>query len=159
MGAARPRSGDRGRGGKPEDSPVTEAAKAAEGAQAWRPGPLDTPRPFAGSRHGRSARAPSARFSPALRHRLARREALAPTWRELLYVYRRMEARGEIRGGRFVSGFAGEQFALSEAVDIARAVRRAPSNGHVIQLSAVDPLNLTGFVTPGPRLPSVLGHV
>jgi len=90
---------------------------------------------------------------------LVMREALAPTWRELLYVYRRMEARGEIRGGRFVSGFAGEQFALSEAVDIARAVRRAPSNGHVIQLSAVDPLNLTGFVTPGPRLPSVLGHV
>jgi ATP-dependent Lhr-like helicase len=90
---------------------------------------------------------------------LAMREALAPTWRELLYVYRRMEARGEIRGGRFVSGFAGEQFALSEAVDIARAVRRAPSSGHVIQLSAVDPLNLTGFVTPGPRVPSVLGHV
>src|SRR5262249_9752449 len=90
---------------------------------------------------------------------LVMREPLAPTWRELLYVYRRMEARGEIRGGRFVSGFAGEQFALSEAVDIARAVRRAPSNGHVIQLSAVDPLNLTGFVTPRPRLPSVLGHV
>ena len=90
---------------------------------------------------------------------LVMREALAPTWRELLYVYRRMEARGEIRGGRFVSGFAGEQFALSEAVDIARAVRRAPSSGQVIQLSAVDPLNLTGFVTPGPRAPSVLGHV
>jgi ATP-dependent Lhr-like helicase len=86
------------------------------------------------------------------------REPLAPTWRELLYVYRRMEARGEIRGGRFLSGFAGEQFALAEAVDIARAVRRTPRTGRVIQLSAVDPLNLTGFVTPGPRVPSMLGN-
>ncbi len=90
---------------------------------------------------------------------LVMREPLAPTWRELLYVYRRMEARGEIRGGRFLSGFAGEQFALAEAVDIARAVRRIAPSGRVVQLSAVDPLNLTGFVTPGPRVPSVLGNV
>jgi ATP-dependent Lhr-like helicase len=90
---------------------------------------------------------------------LVMREPLAPTWRELLYVYRRMEARGEIRGGRFLSGFAGEQFALAEAVDIARAVRRTPRTDRVIQLSAVDPLNLTGFVTPGPRVPSMLGNV
>jgi len=89
---------------------------------------------------------------------LVMREPLAPTWRELLYVYRRMEARGEIRGGRFLSGFAGEQFALAEAVDIARAVRRTPRTGRAIQLSAVDPLNLTGFVTPGPRVPSMLGN-
>ncbi len=90
---------------------------------------------------------------------LVMREPLAPTWRELLYVYRRLEARGEIRGGRFLSGFAGEQFALAEAVDIARAVRRTPTSGRVVHLSAVDPLNLSGLVTPGPRVPSILGNV
>jgi ATP-dependent Lhr-like helicase len=90
---------------------------------------------------------------------LAMREALAPSWRELLYVYRRLEARGEIRGGRFVSGFAGEQFALPEAVDIARGVRRSGLTGQTICLSAVDPLNLTGIVTPGQRIPSILGNV
>jgi ATP-dependent Lhr-like helicase len=70
-----------------------------------------------------------------------------------------MEARGEIRGGRFLAGFAGEQFALPEAVDIARAVRRSPPSGKPVQLSAVDPLNLTGLVTPGPRVPALLGNV
>ena len=90
---------------------------------------------------------------------LVLREALAPTWREPLYVYRRMEARGEIRGGRFLSGFAGEQFALPEAVDIARAVRRSPATGKPVQLSAVDPLNLTGVVTPGQRVAAILGNV
>jgi ATP-dependent Lhr-like helicase len=89
---------------------------------------------------------------------LALREPLAPSWRELLYVYRRMEARGQIRGGRFISGFAGEQFALPEAVDIARAVRRAALAGQKITLSAVDPLNLTGIVTAGPRVPALLGN-
>ena len=87
------------------------------------------------------------------------REPLSPSWRELLYVYRRLEVRGEIRGGRFLSGFAGEQFALPDAVDIARAVRRAQTTGHRIVISAVDPLNLTGLVTPGPRVPAILGNV
>ncbi|SEM58331.1 ATP dependent helicase, Lhr family [Stigmatella aurantiaca] len=87
------------------------------------------------------------------------REALAPSWRELLFVYRRMEARGEVRGGRFVSGFVGEQFALPEAVDVARAVRRHAPSGVRVQLSAVDPLNLTGVVTPGPRVPATVGNV
>jgi ATP-dependent Lhr-like helicase len=90
---------------------------------------------------------------------LVMRESLAPTWRELLYVYRRMEARGEIRGGRFVAGFVGEQFALPEAVDVARAVRRQQPSGVRVQLSAVDPLNLTGVVTPGPRVPATVGNV
>ena len=89
---------------------------------------------------------------------LMAREALAPPWRELLFLYRRMEARGEVRGGRFVAGFAGEQFALPEAVEVARATRRAPRTGLVVQLSAVDPLNLTGVVTPAPRVPSVMGQ-
>jgi ATP-dependent Lhr-like helicase len=90
---------------------------------------------------------------------LVMRESLAPTWRELLYVYRRMEARGEIRGGRFVAGFVGEQFALPEAVDVARAVRRQKPAGVRVQLSAVDPLNLTGVVTPGARVPATVGNV
>jgi ATP-dependent Lhr-like helicase len=90
---------------------------------------------------------------------LVMREALAPTWRELLLIYRRMEARGEVRGGRFVSGFVGEQFALPEAVDVARAVRRNAPSGVKVQLSAVDPLNLTGIVTPGPRVPATVGNV
>jgi ATP-dependent Lhr-like helicase len=89
---------------------------------------------------------------------VALREPLAPSWRELAWVYRRMEARGEIRGGRFLGGAIGEQFALNEAVEMARAVRRSPKNGRVVRLSAVDPLNLTAVVTPGPRVPSVPGQ-
>jgi len=89
---------------------------------------------------------------------LVLREPLAPSWRELSFIYRRMEARGEIRGGRFLSGFAGEQFALPEAVDMARSVRRAPLTGHTVHLSAVDPLNLTGIATPGPRVPAMMGN-
>ncbi len=80
------------------------------------------------------------------------REAIAVPWRDLLRVYRRLEARGEIRGGRFVGGFSGEQFALTEAVQLLRSVRRAPAEGTMISLSAADPLNLRGIVTPGPRL-------
>jgi len=89
---------------------------------------------------------------------LVARENLAPPWRELLPIYRRLEGRGEIRGGRFLNGFAGEQFALPEAVDAARAVRRTAFTQQVVHLSAVDPLNLTGVVTPGPRVPAVMGH-
>jgi ATP-dependent Lhr-like helicase len=85
------------------------------------------------------------------------REPLAPTWRELLSVLRRMEARGEVRGGRFLAGLAGEQFALPGAVDLARSVRRQPPSGHRVRLAAVDPLNLTGVVTPGARIPATLG--
>ncbi len=90
---------------------------------------------------------------------LLAREAAPPPWRELLLVYRRREARGEIRGGRFVTGFSGEQFALPEAVDALRAVRRAARHGQErVELSATDPLNLVGLVTPGARVPATLGH-
>jgi ATP-dependent Lhr-like helicase len=88
---------------------------------------------------------------------VAVREALSPPWRDLAQLYRRMEARGEIRGGRFVGGFAGEQFALPDAIEVARAVRRSPMTGEAVRVSAVDPLNLTGVVTPGPRVPAQLG--
>lgn len=88
---------------------------------------------------------------------LVAREPLAPPWRELVQLYRRFEARGEVRGGRFVHGFSGEQFALPDALDTARAVRRSEPTGEALRIAAVDPLNLTGVVTPGPRVPAMLG--
>ena len=86
------------------------------------------------------------------------REALAPRWRELLQVYRRAEARGEIRGGRFVARFVGEQFALPEAVEKLRTLRKASPDGRLLTVSACDPLNLAGILTPGPRVPALLGN-
>ena len=86
------------------------------------------------------------------------REAAAPRWRDLVRIYRRSEARGEIRGGRFVSGFIGEQFALPEAIETMRAVRTAEPDGSVLSISACDPLNFVGVLTPGPRVPAVLGN-
>ncbi|MBV8246642.1 MAG: DEAD/DEAH box helicase, partial [Candidatus Eremiobacteraeota bacterium] len=79
------------------------------------------------------------------------RESLAPPWREVLVALRRMEARGEIRGGRFVSGFVGEQFALPEALDALRAARRAGDDAEPVQVGAYDPLQLTGVILPGSR--------
>jgi ATP-dependent Lhr-like helicase len=87
--------------------------------------------------------------------RLLVREPFAVAWRELLRVYRRLEARGEARGGRFVSGLPGEQFALPEAVELARHVRRTPPSGETMALSASDPLNLCGIITAGDRVPSI----
>ncbi len=85
--------------------------------------------------------------------RLVEREAgWLPPWRELLRVLRRLEARGEIRGGRFVAGFSGEQFALPEAIGLLREARRRKHTGQLISLSGADPLNLVGILTPGPRL-------
>src|SRR5262249_51985081 len=78
-------------------------------------------------------------------------------WRELLLIFRRMEARGEVRGGRFVTGFVGEQFALPEAVEALRAVRRAPP-GEQVLIATTDPLNLVGIVTPGPRVHAPPGN-
>jgi ATP-dependent Lhr-like helicase len=87
--------------------------------------------------------------------RVLEREPFRVAWRDLLRTYRRLEARGEIRGGRFVSGFSGEQFALPEAVGKLRAVRRQTPSDEPIGISAADPLNLTGIVTPGTRVPAV----
>jgi ATP-dependent Lhr-like helicase len=74
------------------------------------------------------------------------------TWRELLMTFRRLEDRGEIRGGRFVSGFLGEQFALPVAVESLRARRKQAPNVEAIAVSAADPLNLVGIVVPGERV-------
>jgi ATP-dependent Lhr-like helicase len=91
--------------------------------------------------------------------RLLEREAdRLPPWRELLRVYRRLEARGEIRGGRFVAGFSGEHFALPEAVAMLRETRRRQASGTWISLSGADPLNLAGVLTPGPKLPALTGN-
>ena len=86
---------------------------------------------------------------------LVKRETLPTAWRDLLMIYRRMELRGEIRGGRFVAGFTGEQFGLPEAVEALRAVRRDPHAGaQEIRLSGSDPLNLVGIILPGERVPA-----
>jgi ATP-dependent Lhr-like helicase len=80
------------------------------------------------------------------------RETLAPPWRDLLPVLRTMEARGEIRGGRFISGFTGEQFARPEALDLLRTIRRDKDGSTAVSVSNADPLNLTGIILPGPRV-------
>src|SRR5207244_12838253 len=82
---------------------------------------------------------------------LRARGAIAAAWRDLLRALRRMEARGEIRGGRFVSGFLGEQFARPEAVDLLRSIRRTPSD-LALKIAAADPLNLAGIILPGSRI-------
>ena len=89
---------------------------------------------------------------------LVKRESLAPSWRELLGVYRRLEAQGEIRGGRFVHAFIGEQYALPDALDALRAVRRAGGEGFDADVPSVDPLHLTGVLLP-PGTPAELGVV
>jgi ATP-dependent Lhr-like helicase len=89
---------------------------------------------------------------------LAREADWLPPWRDLLMCCRRLEARGEIRGGRFVAGFSGEQFAQPEAIALLRAARRKPRDGQYVAVSGADPLNLVGIVTPGVRLPSLAGN-
>ena len=84
--------------------------------------------------------------------RLTARETSAAPWRDLTRVFRRLEARGEIRGGRFVSGVSGEQFALPEAVERLREIRRTPADGHLVAVATADPVNLAGILAPGERL-------
>jgi ATP-dependent Lhr-like helicase len=90
--------------------------------------------------------------------RLLSREASSVSWRELARVYRLLEARGDIRSGRFVSGMSGEQFALPDAVDRLREIRRSAPDDRLLTISAADPLNLTGIVTPGDRLRAAAGN-
>ena len=97
------------------------------------------------------------RYGVVFREVLAR-EALLPKWRELLLAFRRLEARGEIRGGRFISGFIGEQFALPIAVESVRAMRKSEPSGETVTVSAADPLNLVGIIVPGERVPAISGR-
>jgi ATP-dependent Lhr-like helicase len=94
------------------------------------------------------------RYGVVFRRLLAREANVAP-WRELTRVFRRLEARGEIRGGRFVSSMSGEQFALAEAIERLREIRRTPPGGRCLVISAADPLNLAGIVTAGERVRAV----
>jgi ATP-dependent Lhr-like helicase len=110
----------------------------------------------AGERNAAFARQLLHRWGIVFRDLLAR-ETLSPPWRDLLLELRRMEARGEIRGGRFVSGFPGEQFARAEAVDLLRALRRK-SEDHALRIAAADPLNLAGIIVPGPRISPLAGQ-
>jgi ATP-dependent Lhr-like helicase len=94
------------------------------------------------------------RYGIVFRDVLAR-ETNLPKWRELQMAFRRLEDRGEIRGGRFVDGFLGEQFALPLAVESLRATRKMPATGETVVLSAADPLNLVGILVPGERIPAI----
>jgi ATP-dependent helicase Lhr and Lhr-like helicase len=105
--------------------------------------------------HERAARQLLRRYGVVFRD-LLQRESLVESWRNLLLVYRKLELQGEVRGGRFVSGFTGEQFALPEAVDALRTIRKTSVfSSHEVKLSATDPLNLVGVILPGPRVPAV----
>jgi ATP-dependent Lhr-like helicase len=103
------------------------------------------------------ARALLRRYGVVFR-RLLERESFPVTWYELGRIYRRWEARGEIRGGYFVGGISGEQFALPEAIGLLRSIRKTPPNGEVITLSAADPLNLQGILTPGSRIAALTAN-
>jgi len=97
------------------------------------------------------------RYGVVFREMLAR-ELILPRWREVLLALRRLEARGDVRGGRFVGGFLGEQFALPTAVESLRAMRNHPSTGEIITVSATDPLNLVGVIVPGERVAAKSGR-
>ena len=99
----------------------------------------------------------AARWGVVFRDVVAR-ENLAIAWRDLLWAFRRMEARGTMRGGRFVAGFSGEQYAHPDALDVLRSVRKQRPAGETVRLSAADPLNLTGIVLPGPRIPAIAAN-
>jgi ATP-dependent Lhr-like helicase len=88
---------------------------------------------------------------------LEREPAWLPPWRELVRVYRRLEARGEIRGGRFIAGLSGEQYALPEAIALLRQLRRRPLDGTLVCIAAADPANLLGTLMPGQKVPRVVG--
>ncbi len=85
------------------------------------------------------------------------RESMLPRWRDMLITFRRLEDRGEIRGGRFISSFIGEQFALPVAVESLRAMKNLPLTGEIVTISAADPLNLAGIIVPGERVPAISG--
>jgi ATP-dependent Lhr-like helicase len=98
------------------------------------------------------------RYGVVLWRLLEREAGRLPPWRDLLRVYRTLESRGEIRGGRFVAGIPGEQYALPEAVGLLRETRRKQPGGSLVSISAADPLNLVGILTPGPRVPALTGN-
>lgn len=133
--------------------PLRAGASGVDGAGRWSL-VVHEPAPAAGGEVAPEvAWALLERYGVVFRALLRREAGFLPPWRDLARAWRRLEARGEIRGGRFVSGFSGEQFALPEAVEALRAVRRRGGDAEELAIAAADPLNLCGIVTPGPRLP------
>jgi ATP-dependent Lhr-like helicase len=130
---------------------------APSGAGRWAILRSAAPPPQEEDRHEALARQYLRRYGVLIREVLAR-EPQAPPWRDLLRVLRRLEMRGEVRGGRLVAGFVGEQFATPEALESLRAIRRAPPALPELTLSACDPLNLAGIVTPGERIAATLSN-
>ncbi len=129
----------------PGDSPSTRCLGKSDGCQEVGQSPAE-----------QVARQLLRRYGIVFRDLLGR-ESLSLPWRDLVVQYRRLELRGEVRGGRFVSGFTGEQFALPEAVESLRALRKSGGSGAAgqeIKLSAADPLNLVGIILPGQRIPA-----
>ncbi|MFA9461334.1 DEAD/DEAH box helicase [Thiohalorhabdus sp. Cl-TMA] len=138
--------------------------RGVEEAGRWAPvAPAATPDPEGGADHDPAAVEAAAwtlleRYGVVLRAVLAREPDWLPPWRELLRVLRRLEDRGEVRGGRFVAGFWGEQFALPEAVGALRKVRKRGKEDHAVTVAATDPLNLVGILTPGERVTARTGE-
>ncbi|HXC91164.1 MAG TPA: hypothetical protein VNV18_13465, partial [Stellaceae bacterium] len=135
--------------------PIFGMADAGRWALARRAGMGTRP---AGEIVEHIARALLRRYGVVFWRMLEREAPWLPPWRELLRVYRRLEARGELRGGRFVAGFAGEQFALPDAIGALRATRRKPRSEALVSLSGADPLNLVGILTPGPKLAGLMAN-
>jgi ATP-dependent Lhr-like helicase len=131
---------------------------AGRWALARRPRPPDNPAKASGEAAEHLARTLLRRYGVVFWRLIEREAAWLPPWRDLLRVYRRLEARGDIRGGRFVAGFTGEQFALPEAVGLLREARRKSATGVLVSLSGADPLNLVGIVTPGARLSALTSN-
>jgi ATP-dependent helicase Lhr and Lhr-like helicase len=125
---------------------ASEAGKAQASADAERIESLET-----------FARVLLRRYGVVSR-RIAERESLHIPWFELIRVFRRLEARGEVRGGYFVGGLSGEQFARPEAIGLLRSVRKAKAKGELLAISAADPLNLVGILSPGPRIAAITAH-
>jgi ATP-dependent helicase Lhr and Lhr-like helicase len=137
-------------------SPILSSPAGPEGL-AWRAADGSVGETTTAAAIEHAARTLLRRYGVVFWRLLTREAASLPPWRDLLRVYRRLEARGEIRGGRFVAGFSGEQYALPEAVGLLRKMRRQPVSGWV-SLSAADPLNLVGILTPGARLAALTGN-
>ena len=128
-----------------------------ENAGRWSRVPRKAPQQLETEQIEKIAKVLLRRYGVVFR-RMLDREGMNLPWRDILRVFRRLEARGEIRGGRFVAGFAGEQFALSEAVGMLRSVRRTQPDGTMVSVSGADPLNLVGIVLPGTRVATIPGN-
>jgi ATP-dependent Lhr-like helicase len=147
-----------GRGGRRRRTRVFGMEDAGRWALARRSRPAQAKGVADGEAVEHIARSLLRRYGVVFWRMLEREADWLPPWRDLLRIYRRLEARGDIRGGRFVSGFPGEQFALPEAVGMLREVRRKPGADEWIAVSGADPLNLAGILTPGPKLAALTGN-